>query len=127
MGALAGGRRLWRLTSSTVVENGTTVLILEGRLGQATAGKLMAEAGPLVADGALDLVIDLSGVDYLSSAALQVLESLAARQSSRGGRLTLRAPSPAARLSLELSGRLRSLRELRRDGVTEASDLERQH
>jgi anti-anti-sigma factor len=104
MGAFSGGRRLWRLTGTTVVENGTTVLILEGRLGQATAGELMAAVGALVAGGALDLVIDLSGVDYLSSAALKVLESLAAGQSSRGGRLTLRAPSPAARLSLELSG-----------------------
>jgi len=104
MGAFVGGRRLWRLKSTTVVENGTTVLILEGRLGHATADELMAAAGPLVAGGALDLVIDLSGVDYLSSAALKVLESLAAGQSSRGGRLTLRAPSPAARLSLELSG-----------------------
>ena len=104
MGAFGGGRRLWRLTSTAVVENGTTVLILEGRLGQATAGELMAAAGPLAGDGARDLVIDLSGVDYLSSAALKVLESLAAGQASRGGRLTLRAPSPAARLSLELAG-----------------------
>jgi anti-anti-sigma factor len=104
MGAFPRGRRLWRLTDTTVVENGTTVLILEGRLGQATAGEFMAAASPLVAGGALDLVIDLSGVDYLSSAALKVLERLAAEQSSRGGRLTLRAPSPAARLSLELSG-----------------------
>ena len=52
MGAFVGGRRLWRLKTTTVVENGTTVLILEGRLGQATAGELMAAAGPLVADGA---------------------------------------------------------------------------
>ena len=104
MGAFVGGRRLWRLKTTTAVENGTTVLILEGRLGQATAGELQAAAEPLVANGGLDLVIDLSGVDYLSSAALKVLESLAAGQASRGGRLTLRAPSPAARLSLELSG-----------------------
>jgi anti-anti-sigma factor len=104
MGAFRGGRRLWRLKTTTVVENGTTVLILEGRLGQATADEFMSAAGPLVASGVLDLVIDLSGVDYLSSAALKVLESLAAGQSSRGGRLTLRAPSPAVRLSLELAG-----------------------
>ena len=97
---------MWRLTSTTVVENGTTVLILEGRLGQATARELMAAAGPLMAGGELDLIIDLSRVDYLSSAALKVLESLADTQSSRGGRLTLRAPSPAARLSLELAGDL---------------------
>jgi anti-anti-sigma factor len=104
MGAFVVGRRLWRLKTTTVVENGTTVLILEGRLGHANASELEAAAGPLVANGALDLVIDLSGVDYLSSAALKVLKSVAAGQAGRGGRLTLRAPSPAARLSLELSG-----------------------
>ena len=104
MGTSGGRRRLWRLTTTTAEEGGTTVLFLEGRLSHATADELMAAARPIVAAGALELVIDLSGVDYLSSAALKVLESLAAGQSSRGGRLTLRAPPPAARLSLELSG-----------------------
>ena len=106
MGASEGRRRLWRLTTTTAEEGGTTVLFLEGRLSHATAAELMAAARPIVAAGALDLVVDLSGVDYLSSAALKVLENLAAGQSSRGGRLTLRAPPPAARFSLELSGDL---------------------
>ena len=104
MGSFGGRRRLWRLTTTTAEESGTTVLFLEGRLSHATAVELMAAAQPIVAAGALDLVVDLSGVDYLSSAALKVLEDLAAGQSSRGGRFTLRAPPPAARLSLELSG-----------------------
>ena len=104
MGSFGGRRRLWRLTTTTAEEGGTTVLFLEGRLSHATAGELTAAARPIIAAGALDLVVDLSGVDYLSSTALKVLESLAAGQASRGGRLTLRAPQPAARLSLELSG-----------------------
>lgn len=106
MGASEGRRRLWRLTTTTAEEGGITVLFLEGRLSHATAVELMAAARPIVAAGALDLVVDLSGVDYLSSAALKVLENLAAGQSSRGGRLTLRAPTPAARFSLELAGDL---------------------
>ena len=52
------------------------------------------------------MVIDLSGVDYLSSAALKVFKALADRLSEKGGRLRLRAPSVAARLALELSGLL---------------------
>lgn len=100
--------RLWRLTTTSLIEDdGTVVVRLEGRLGHAVAAELDAEAGRLVGQGSSNLVIDLSGVDYLSSAALQVIEALAAARSRRGGRLTLRAPSVPARLALELSGLLK--------------------
>lgn len=98
--------RLWRLQTRTSAEQGTTVLFLEGRLGHASAAELDAVAGPLLAAVPTNLVIDLSGVDYLSSAALRVLEALAGGPSRIGGRLTLRSPSIAARLALELSGLL---------------------
>lgn len=99
------GRRLWRLTTKTVVEHGTPVLFLEGRLDHARAAELEEVAGQLLT-GSPDLVVDVSGVDYLSSAALKVFAALAGEQSQRGGRLTLRAPSIAVRLALELSGLL---------------------
>ncbi len=99
----AAPRRLWRLHTKAVVENGSRVLFVEGRLGHAAAAELEAVTGQQPAAGA-NLILDLSGVDYLSSAALKVLEALAGRQSQRGGRLLLRAPSIAARLALELSG-----------------------
>lgn len=97
------GARLWRLSNRTLTENGTIVLILEGRLGHATAPQLEAMVEG-VAQGSKDVVLDLAGVDYLSSAALKVIQSLAAEQAGRGGALTVRTPSPAARLSLELAG-----------------------
>ena len=97
-------RRLWQLTTTPSVEDGTAVLLLEGRLGHATAAELATEAGRLIGQDSLNLVVDLSGVDYLSSAALRVIEALAADRSRRGGQLTLRAPSVPARLALELSG-----------------------
>ena len=97
------GTPIWRLSNRTVAENGTIVLILEGRLGHATAPQLKAIVEG-AAQGSKDVVLDLAGVDYLSSAALKVLDGLAADQAARGGELTLRSPSPAARLSLELSG-----------------------
>jgi anti-anti-sigma factor len=95
-----GVPRLWKLASRSGVENGTIVLYLEGRLGQATTAELRVavEAAGARAGG---LVIDLAGVDYLSSAAIKVFESLQAEQ---GLELTFRAPSPAARVSLELAG-----------------------
>ena len=96
--------RLWRLSTKRVAEDGTTVLIVEGRLGRAAAAPLEAAANPLISAGITELVIDLSGVDYLSSESLKVLERLAAAQERGGGRLTLRAPSPVVRLSLQFSG-----------------------
>jgi anti-anti-sigma factor len=96
--------RQWHLASSAVTENGSTVLILQGRIGQAAAGDLEAAAKAALSGGIRDLVLDLSGVDYLSSAGLKVLQGLAAAQNDRGAKLVLRAPSPAARLSLDLSG-----------------------
>ena len=85
---------LWRLSSRTVAENGSVVLVLEGRLGHSAAPQLKAILEG-AAQGSKDVVLDLAGIDYLSSAALKVIED---------AELTLRSPSPAARLSLELAG-----------------------
>ena len=102
----ASRRRLWRLHTSISVEQATAILFVEGRLGHATTAELETVVGQLLATAPTDVIIDLSGVDYLSSAALKVFEALSERQSEGGGRLTLRAPSVAARLALELSGLL---------------------
>src|SRR5687768_17631839 len=95
-----GVPRLWKLGSRSGVENGTIVLYLEGHLGQATAAELRAAVEAAGGDTG-PLVIDLAGVDYLSSAAIKVFENLRAE---RGLELTFRAPSPDARMSLELAG-----------------------
>jgi anti-anti-sigma factor len=94
------------LHTKTAVEGGTTVLFVEGRLGHDAAAELETVTLQHPADGSANVVIDVSGVDYLSSAALKVFQTLADRQSQNGGRLRLRAPSVAARLALELSGLL---------------------
>lgn len=99
-------RRLWRLHTKLSVEQGSPVLFLEGRLGQAATTELETATGQLLVAAPAELIIDLSRVDYLSSAALKVFEALSKSQSQGGGRLTLRAPSVAARLALELSGLL---------------------
>ncbi len=81
------------------------MLFVEGRLGHAAAAALETATAQLPA-GAANIVIDLAGVDYLSSGALKILAALADRQAQQGGRLVLRAPTVAARLALELSGLL---------------------
>ena len=98
--------RLWKLNSRSSTESGANVLTLEGRLGHTSVGELRVAAEAALAPEGKDLVLDLSGVDYVSSAAIKVLAGLAAEQATRGHALRVRAPSPAARLSIELSGLL---------------------
>lgn len=99
------GRRLWRLHTKIVIESGVPILCVEGRLGHAATAEL-DNALLQHSSGDPDVVIDLSGVDYLSGAALKVFQAFAERQSRKGGRLRLRRPSIAARLALELAGLL---------------------
>ena len=98
-------QRLWRLEITPATEEGASILLIEGRLGHTTAAQFERAARSLLALGAADLVLDLSKVDYLSSAGLRVIEALSRELSERGGRLTLREPSVPARLALELAGR----------------------
>jgi anti-anti-sigma factor len=111
-GATVGSRddrrrgRLWRLSVTCSRSESHAILLLEGRLGHSTASELKAAAGPLVAEGVSNLVLDLSRVDYLSSAALQILERLSLDLEVQGGRLTLRAPADPVRVALELFGAL---------------------
>jgi len=104
-----GGRgRLWRLSVSLRRADGQAILLLDGRLGHSTVSELESAARPLLSEGVLDLVLDLSCVDYLSSAALEALERLSRDLAGKGGRLTLRAPADPVRIVLELSGGLLS-------------------
>ena len=102
----SSGRRLWRLVTKTLVEQGNPILYIEGRVGHAATAELEAVTAQHASEGAATVIIDLSGVDYLSGAALKVFKALAERQAQKGGRLRLRAPSVAARLALELAGLL---------------------
>ena len=98
------GRRLWRLDTKTSIEGANPVLFVEGRLGHDATAELEAAVHRHFSDAAGDVIIDMSGVDYVSSAPLKLFAALADRLSEKGGRLRLRAPSVSARLALELAG-----------------------
>ena len=80
------------------------MLFVEGRLGHHVTAELEAAVNRHFSDAAGDVIIDMSGVDYVSSAPLKLFAALADRVSGKGGRLRLRAPSVSARLALELAG-----------------------
>ena len=99
------GGRLWRLDTKTLIEGANPVLFVAGRLGHEAAAELEAVVNRHLSDAADgDVIIDMSGVDYVSSAPLKLFATLADRVSEKGGRLRLRAPSVSARLALELAG-----------------------
>lgn len=72
----------------TVINNGSACISLEGRLDTSSAPQLEAEIKNSVGDAA-ELVLDMKGLDYLSSAGLRVL--LAAQKSmARRGTMRIR-------------------------------------
>jgi anti-anti-sigma factor len=88
------------------------VLELAGRVGAASAG-LLAEAVANAFNRGDRLVVDLSGVDYVSSAGLRALEVAAGEAAGNGGRpgtLVLCAVSEPVRIALDLAGLLPRLR-----------------
>jgi len=102
-----GGRGMrWRLSIRLCRTDGQAILLLDGRLGHSTVPELQAAARPLLSEGVPHLVLDLSCVDYLSSAALEAIEEMSRDLAGKGGRLTLRAPADPVRIALELSGDL---------------------
>lgn len=82
------------------------VLVLEvrGRLDASWCENLRAELSSVIRAGEHHIDLDLSGLEYLSSAGLRVLFLTMKDLDAIKGRLGLRNPSPTARKILDLSG-----------------------
>ena len=79
-----------------------TILTPAGRLDSQSASAFRDRLEGVDATGRL--VMDLAGVDYISSAGLAVLLWLAKRMRDAGGRLALCGVAPPVRRVLELAG-----------------------
>jgi anti-sigma B factor antagonist len=66
-----------------------TVVAVEGEIDVATAPNLRAQLVELIADGKINLVVDLEAVGFLDSTALGVLVSTVKRVRSDGGDLSI--------------------------------------
>jgi anti-anti-sigma factor len=92
----------WFLTITELPAADTLVLVVAGRLCTATAPRLaeaLAKAGPRSAH----VVLELSGVDYISSAGVRAIEQAAARLSGEGKVLAVRGALGATRLCLDMA------------------------
>jgi len=94
----------WGLTLGQAAAPGTGSVAVRGRLSRANAPRLMEAIESAIAAGERQITLDLQGVDYVSSTALQVLSELAARLQALGGRLVLTDVQPPVRIALELAG-----------------------
>jgi anti-anti-sigma factor len=84
--------------------DGVLVLALAGRLGAASAASFDAAVAEAVGRGDARLVIDLAGVDYVSSAGLNALASAAGRCARSHGALVVCGLVDPVRLALDLGG-----------------------
>jgi anti-sigma B factor antagonist len=90
--------------SCTVVFNSQpAVAYLQGELDSYTAECLIAKLGPLIKSGR-DVVVNLSGLSFVSTTGLVLLDRLALCVTGKGGSLCLADPSAVARRLLDLTG-----------------------
>ena len=99
----------WPLRIVEERRDGVLILILTGRLGAASAVHLGVALGDAAARGDARLVIDLAGVDYVSSAGLNALEAAAGLCARARGALALCEVTDPVRIALDLGGLLPDL------------------
>jgi len=85
-------------------QDGVHVVAPAGRIDTTTAGAVETSLASALSGPSPRLVVDLSAVDYISSAGLRVLLVAARRVQTSGGRLALCALSPPVRQVFELAG-----------------------
>ena len=85
------------------------VLAISGKLDSVTAPALEAQTSCLVSEGAKRIVIDCSGLNYISSAGLRVFLVMAKQLQMAGGRCGFAALSSEVREVFRLSGFLELL------------------
>lgn len=101
----------WQLTVSREDHHGIAVFAAKGRLGTLSAGDLLEVLAGAIATGTRRIVLDLSGVDYVSSAGLLALDAILGRLHMVDGELVLCGLTEPVRIAFELSGLLTHFNE----------------
>ena len=85
-------------------DRGVDVLAPAGRIDTTTVAVLEGRLGPLLASPRPRVVIDFTGVDYISSAGLRILLVAARRVQGSGGGLALCGMGDSVRQVFQLAG-----------------------
>jgi anti-anti-sigma factor len=99
------------------------VLVLAGRVAHASSRALDERISRLLHAGNVRLVMDFTGVDYVSSAGLDVVGRAAASAEAAGGALIVTGLSDPVRMVFDLAGVLASVAcaESREEAIARAS------
>ncbi len=93
------------MLKTRVVNDGEVkTLALSGRLDTSSAPQLESEGISLISKGCKALVVDLSGLEYISSSGLRALLSIAKKIMPLGGKLALCCAGGLIKDVLSLSG-----------------------
>jgi anti-anti-sigma factor len=93
-----------RIDIDEMKEAGVTVVAPVGRIDSTTSEALDRQLSARVAGGDRRIVIDFSGVEYISSAGLRVMLTLAKKLRDLKGQLALAALGDSVRQVFELAG-----------------------
>ena len=83
------------------LENGKLTVAVVGRLDTNTSPELQAE---MVFDGVNEIVFDLSGLEYLSSAGLRVLLTAQKAMMACGGKMVVSNPNAMVKGVFDITG-----------------------
>ena len=105
-------------------QGGVDIIAPVGRIDTTTVGVLEARMAPMLAAASPRLVVDFSGVDYISSAGLRLLLLAARRVQSSRGRLALCGLGEPVRQVFHLAGFLPlfTIRDTREAAVAQIAE-----
>ena len=95
---------LWYLRVEPDRSSGVIVLTVAGRVSHRTAPDLSTALDSATGSPGSGVVLDLSGVDYISSAGLRAVETAAARMSASGRGLVVCGLRDAVSVAFDLAG-----------------------
>jgi len=117
---------VWYLSVEQMEADGVTTIAVEGRISERTSNDLQRVLDAATESSRLGVVLDLSGVDYISSAGLRTQERAARRLGANGqalvacrlqdpvkGALTLAGPIPHLVIEQSRDAAIERLREAR--------------
>jgi len=104
-GGLDGNVRQVELRVSCKSQGNHTVMSVSGEIDLYTAPRLHGELATVLAGTApVQLVVDMSGVEFCDSTGMNVLLAAHRRAREQGGNLELACPQPAVRKILQVTG-----------------------
>lgn len=80
------------------------ILAVEGRVFSGSAGEFADRLARCQAGSRRDVIVDFSGVDYINSEGLRILESAVERVRTSGGEMIICGLSTVVRTAFELAG-----------------------